>query len=822
MENDSSSIRKIERSIRKTIEGSSPRPKQIGPYTILDELGKGGWGTVYLAEGVVPGRLVALKVINPDRDSDEVVSRFRHELKALARMNHDAVAKVFDADVNEEQQPYFVMEYVEDGQPLDEYCEVHELDLRARLQLLQTVCEGVQHLHERGVVHGDLTPRNVLVVEQGNEHKPKVIDFGLARVLEAETDVGVLGNGAGTLGYIAPEQVVSEVSVRTDIYALGVMLYQVLTGRLPAVGTVLSADLAARAKVLQVTPRALRRDAKEDLTWITGKAMDKNPAERYESVGDLAKDLQRFLANEVVAAAPPDPLITYRLSKLLRRRPRLAAAALVLFVGLVASGVGGLRGAAKARAAEANGLMTSAQLAQERGDWQQALDFFAGAEAKGYANKVKVTIGRFMAHVGAFNDEAASAELRRLDHLSIPKAQQGRVLLLRGAFANRAANPAAGLDLVKEALRFDLPASERELANYLLAKTFDEARAAIERAVKNDPHDRIANLAMLSLLFCSGHVDDAVSFGEKLTALYPRDPITQVPQFLQAVLAGDTDAAKVTAQILANGNEGFDAAASKLAGMTPTHAACDDLLVRFVFDGDDFGFKESLGMAVQAATCCVTQFQQVGAGNARVLDTLGSVVPPCVSSGFRGSLRLLPTALRIPGKPGSQGEDARIRAVVREAADQTGLAVFRFMSGYLYSMTGEHARAVAEYERAARAGVLIPVPRAIDRGLLASSYRLWLTRHHAAHHGDRALAALARLLPHVSSRAAFEEFLQIAADLDDSRAVASVVAAWRRHPKLGSEAGEPVIASALKQELDRHAGQPIARYLETCMAPVKH
>jgi len=401
----------------------------IGRYKLLQKIGEGGYGVVYMAEQEQPvRRRVALKVIKLGMDTKNVIARFEAERQALAMMDHPNIAQVFDAGATETGRPFFVMELV-NGVKITEYCDQNQVGLEQRLELFIQICHAIQHAHQKGIIHRDIKPSNILVTLHDGVPVPKVIDFGIAKATEERlTDKTLFTAHAqliGTPAYMSPEQVELSglgVDTRSDIYSLGVLLYELLTGKTPfdtkellksgvdemrrtlrerepttpsaKLRTLAGEELTKTAMQRQVEPPQLLSQLRGDLDWIVLKALEKDRNRRYETANGLAMDIQRYLDDELVLARPPSNW--YRLQKLVRRNRIMflagCAVGAALLIGTITSTLllikerAALRRAVAAqqeaesalheaelqRKAELRGRITQAALLIAQGKYQEA------------------------------------------------------------------------------------------------------------------------------------------------------------------------------------------------------------------------------------------------------------------------------------------------------------------------------------------------------------------------------------------------------------------------------------------------------------------
>jgi eukaryotic-like serine/threonine-protein kinase len=519
---------------------SLPDELLAGRYRLGKRLGEGGMGTVYRAEQVSPvKRPVAVKLVKLGMDSSQVIARFEAERQALAMMDHPNIARVLDAGTTAAGRPFFVMELVE-GVPLTAYCDDRRLTVRGRLGLFVAVCQAVQHAHQKGVIHRDLKPSNILVTEVDGRPVPKVIDFGLAKALRSgsladlSVDTG-FGSMLGTPMYMAPEQAdlgAADVDTRADVYALGVVLYELMTGSTPltretiqraALGEVLrllheaetplptarlrtAMDLASVAAVRGTEPGRLAKELRGDLEWIALKCLEKDRSRRYETANGLASDVLRHLADEPVTAGPPSRW--YRAQKFVRRnRAPVLAATLVLFA-LIAGVLGTTWGMVRARAAERLAGDRLLQVELARGETAAALVQAESAQKKAEAaeSQSKAVADYLVEAFEKPNPEADGLQLKVVDLLdkAVDKvaADKEMNVLTRARLQDALGQTFFGIGLPEKA-----------------AALQKEALATYQKANGVDDPDTLGVQYRLS--FSLGHAnrnDEAIRIGEDVLA----------------------------------------------------------------------------------------------------------------------------------------------------------------------------------------------------------------------------------------------------------------------------------------------------------------
>ncbi len=496
-------------------------PEWIGPFRVLKMLGQGGMGQVLLAEQTEPfERLVAIKLIRAEKVDAHRLRRFELERQALARMSHPNIAQVFEAGTRKSGQPYLVMEFVS-GKPLTRYCDDHSLSLRERLRLFIAVCEGVQHAHQKAILHRDLKPSNILVAETDEDHpRPKIIDFGIAKALDGPEQTALTADLAvlGTPYYLSPESVqnLGDPDTRSDVYALGVILYELLAGLLPfrrgstleVLRAIADEEVQKPSQRLQergaewrreaalrrggLDPRAHRAALAKELDWVVLKAMSRDRDSRYESAGELAAEIRRYLDHLPVVAGPPSA--SYRMAKFVRRHRLGVAAVLVASLGLL----GGFT-ARSIEAQRANREALRAGLEAETA--RQVTDFlvslFQGV-SPGSGENADVTAREILSRgaerisTGLSDQPVVRARLLSIlgnVYVDLGQFEQAGSLLEEGLelrrqlYGPRGSEYGAGLRDLGEARQFE---GRQEEARDLLAEAIEIAReAGDERSVAN-------------------------------------------------------------------------------------------------------------------------------------------------------------------------------------------------------------------------------------------------------------------------------------------------------------------------------------------------
>jgi serine/threonine protein kinase/tetratricopeptide (TPR) repeat protein len=536
----------------------------VGPYVLRERLGEGGFGVVFRADQTSPVRRpVALKVVKLGMDTKAVVARFETERQALALMDHPSISRVYDAGATESGRPYFAMELV-DGVPITDHCAQNELGTKARLELFRTVCHAVQHAHQKGVVHRDLKPTNVLVGEVDGGPLPKVIDFGIAKAtgeaLTEKTFFSTDGQLVGTPAYMSPEQAAgsADVDTRTDVYALGVLLYELLAGAPPfdarALGflelqqsirdvdpprpsTQRRKKLAERAGLdPHLATGRVRLEVPADLDWIAMRCLEKDPGRRYPTAFALAADVERFLDERPVEAVPPS--FAYRVRKTVLRHRVATVAGLLVLVSLVLGAVGTVAGLVEAGRANAelgvrnDELADALVLAREESERARRAELLAAEEAREARRQAEVAraINAFLTDdlLGAV---APSAERGRGRDVSMRE-----VLDAAGLSIERAAEPEgrfAELPQVEAAIRHALGNTYFALGEYTpSAEHLERAYRILVHEKGLEDRDLLAAQSDFALaLRWLGRIDEGMPLLEEVVAsqravLGPADPDT--------------------------------------------------------------------------------------------------------------------------------------------------------------------------------------------------------------------------------------------------------------------------------------------------------
>jgi non-specific serine/threonine protein kinase/serine/threonine-protein kinase len=518
----------------KKLKSRKDLPQSVPGFRLLQKLGAGGMGEVFEAEQLEPvRRRVALKLIKRGMESKEVLFRFDTERQALALMSHPNIAQVYDAGTTTDGRPYFVMEFIQ-GVPVTQYCDTNRLTTNERLELFTQICEGVQHAHHKGVIHRDIKPSNVLVKIQDSKPVPKIIDFGVAKAiaqqLTEETPFTAIGEFIGTPDYMSPEQAEMtelDIDTRTDVYSLGVVLYELLVGARPFDAqelrrsgfdemrrkirveepqrpsvrlSGLGEQSTSAAKNRRSEPSALARQLHGDLDWITMKALEKDRTRRYDSPGGLAADIRRHLRDEPVLASPTST--AYRLTRFVRRHRVGVAAGLLIVLALLAGMVGVTMGLIRSQRAERRASAEAAKASAINAFLLETLGSANPIEGQDRDLTVLEALDASAAKIGAaFIDQPEVRAAVRYT-IGLTYLRLGRYVdaerLLRSALESQRAVPNQDLEATV-AYQVTLAVTLHDLGRYDEAESlYRDALGAARRTLGEEDTSSIANnLALL-------------------------------------------------------------------------------------------------------------------------------------------------------------------------------------------------------------------------------------------------------------------------------------------------------------------------------------
>jgi hypothetical protein len=706
------------------------RPPDLPGYEIVAELGRGGMGVVYKARHLRLGRPVALKVVLAGGHAgDEALARFRTEAEAIARLQHPNVIQIYEVGEHG-GLPFFAMEFCPDGS-LDRKLAGAPLPPREAAALSELLARAMHAAHQAGVVHRDLKPANVLLVRAdagqcvalgtgtaaAEHYSPKVTDFGLAKKLD---EAGLTQTGAvmGTPSYMAPEQAAGhnrEVRPGADIYALGAVLYELLTGRPPFRAATALDTLLQVMQAEPVAPRLLQPGVPRDLETVCLKCLEKAPARRYASALALAGDLRRFLDDQPITARPPSTL--YQLRKFTQRHRALVGGVAAVFVALVAGLIGTGLGLARARAerdrasqaqeaaeaAEARerdlrrlSYVEAAHLAGRRGAWRAALDDIQSAlDVGGQADTPDLRLEQVRAWVALHELPRAATAVEVLARRPDLGPLEGEVLLWQADLAlNRSPADTRALEQVRRALDRGLPPAEAAYARGLLAPTSPEALQEFEQAVRAEPFHQRANGMLALLLTCLGRraeARDRVLVGE---LLFPDDPTFRLVHAVLDALEGNA----------ARANADLDAARAQLGDRQMASARAMVALAEQVPQlADLLGGVSDTAAAMRVALTLWPTVAQLQAALAQPSGDLLLPLPPVLMRAFSGFPSLASVSLLLATNP-----DVLLTALARAVKTHPDGLLF-LTQALLLSQKGRWAEAEQAALRAADASSLFPV-----------------------------------------------------------------------------------------------------------------
>jgi serine/threonine protein kinase/tetratricopeptide (TPR) repeat protein len=595
----------ITRSLAQASHPISEGPgSRVGPYKLLQEVGQGGMGSVFMAAQEHPiRRRVALKIIKPGMDSHQVIARFQAERQALALMDHPNIARVLDAGTTDAGGPYFVMELVK-GVPITEYCDQNRLDPRQRLELFVPVCQAIQHAHQKGIIHRDVKPSNILVTLHDGKPVPKVIDFGIAKAIDQRLSERTLftqfGAIIGTPEYMSPEQAEMgglDIDTRSDIYSLGVLLYELLTGSTPlrqetlhqaACNAMLqrikeeeppkpstriqtTGELSSIAAQRHIEPAKLVKLVRGELDWIVMKCLEKDRTRRYETASVLARDLESYLHDEPVEAGPPSA--SYRLKKYARKhRVGLTMATALAVVLVLASAVSTWQ-AIRATKAESAALKAEADTRSERdralkAEGEARTNF---ARAQEDEKKARQSELEAKAVLGFFQEKVLAA--------GRPEGQKGGLgkdVKLRDAIDAAEPSITSGFvnkPIVEAAIRDTLGTSYWHLGELPKAIEQEERALALRTASLGSNHpDTLTAIDNLAIIYeASGRLHESIALFEQILARYTASRGANEPDLLIAMsnLANAYQTAGRFSESIALAKESFELQKNRLGADDP-------------------------------------------------------------------------------------------------------------------------------------------------------------------------------------------------------------------------------------------------------------